>query len=260
MADTYTPVRALAVTTLPAREEFTGVDPGASAPVHMAFPDLRDSSPTMLHARLEMMEARFETAWDLVKPSFDRAVALMIFLVTLPILLLVALSIKLDSQGPVIFKQARCGRYGKEFLMWKFRTMTTDAEEIRPSLESVNEREGACFKMRDDPRVTRVGKVLRRLSLDELPQLLNVLRGDMSLVGPRPALPSEVVTYDTSARGRLIVMPGLSGPSQVSGRSRLSWDESISLDVDYVRNHTFGRDMRILLQTVRAVVSQDGAY
>jgi exopolysaccharide biosynthesis polyprenyl glycosylphosphotransferase len=195
-----------------------------------------------------------------VKAVVEAGLAVVALVVALPLLMACAVAVKLDSPGPAFFRQRRVRDGGRTFWMLKLRTMSVDAEARRAELDSMNEVGGALFKMRTDPRVTRVGRVLRKFSLDELPQLVNVVRGEMSLVGPRPALPSEVATYDRRARRRLDVKPGLTGLWQVSGRSRLSWDESISLDIDYVDNWSAGRDVRIALSTLRAVASKDGAY
>ena len=195
-----------------------------------------------------------------LKAAAESLLAVVGFVLTLPLLLACAVAVKLDSPGPAFFRQERVRDNDRTFTMLKLRTMSVDAQDRRAELEAANEVGGGLFKMKADPRITRVGRVLRKLSLDELPQLLNVLRGEMSLVGPRPALPSEVATYDGRARRRLGVKPGLTGLWQVSGRSRLSWEESIALDIDYVDNWSAGRDLRIALETVRAVVCKDGAY
>jgi lipopolysaccharide/colanic/teichoic acid biosynthesis glycosyltransferase len=160
----------------------------------------------------------------------------------------------------VIFRQTRIGVGGKPFQMLKFRSMVADAEQRRAELEEFNENDGLLFKIRDDPRVTRVGAVLRRYSIDELPQLWNIVRGDMSLVGPRPPLPQEVAAYDSDATRRLRVRPGLTGLWQVSGRSDLTWEESLRLDLRYVDNWNFWLDVAILWRTWRAVVGRSGAY
>jgi lipopolysaccharide/colanic/teichoic acid biosynthesis glycosyltransferase len=152
------------------------------------------------------------------------------------------------------------GRDQEIFTMWKFRSMATDADRRMAELQARNEHDGLMFKMRRDPRVTRVGRVLRRTSLDELPQLFNVLRGDMSLVGPRPPLPEEVASYDATALRRLRVKPGMTGLWQVSGRSDLSWDETIQLDLHYVDNWSFSSDLDVMSRTLRAVVDGRGAY
>jgi len=195
-----------------------------------------------------------------LKAAAESAVAIVGLVLALPLLMACAVAVKLDSTGPVFFRQERVRDGGRTFTMIKLRTMSVDAERLRAGLDHANEVGGALFKMKADPRITRVGRFLRKSSLDELPQLLNVIRGQMSLVGPRPALPSEVETYDARAHRRLAVKPGLTGLWQVSGRSRLSWQESISLDIDYVDNWSPGRDVRIAMKTIKAVVCKDGAY
>jgi len=194
------------------------------------------------------------------KAAFDRLVGLALLVLAAPVLALLALVVRLDSPGPAFFRQVRVGRHGRPFTMYKLRTMVTDAEVVRAEIEHADEGAGVLFKIRRDPRVTRAGRVLRRTSLDELPQLLNVVRGEMSLVGPRPALPGEVAAYDERTRRRLAVRPGLTGLWQVSGRSDLGWEESVGLDLSYTDNVTLGRDLGICLRTVRAVTSRRGAY
>jgi exopolysaccharide biosynthesis polyprenyl glycosylphosphotransferase len=180
--------------------------------------------------------------------------------VALPAMILVATLIKLDSPGPVFFRQERVGMEGNHFYMLKFRSMVVDAEARLAELSRKNEGSGPLFKMKNDPRVTRLGGYLRRFSLDELPQLLNVLNGSMSLVGPRPPLPREVEAYESDVRRRLLVKPGLTGLWQVSGRSNLSWQDSVRLDLYYVENWSLAGDLVIILRTVRAVFGSSGAY
>jgi len=194
----------------------------------------------------------------LLKSIWERTAATVGLLVLSPVLLALAALIRLDSPGPALFRQTRVGRDGRMFTMLKFRTMYVDAEQRRAELTS--ECDGPLFKVRADPRVTRIGRVLRKFSLDELPQLVNVVAGSMALVGPRPALPAEVATYDGDPRRRLAVKPGLTGLWQVSGRSDLSWAESVRLDLDYVDNWTLRRDLLIVARTLRAVLSHRGAY
>ncbi|MDT0444212.1 exopolysaccharide biosynthesis polyprenyl glycosylphosphotransferase [Streptomyces johnsoniae] len=196
-----------------------------------------------------------------VKSVLDRAVAGLALTVLAPLLVLLALAVRLDSPGPVLYRQTRIGHRGVPFTLWKFRTMVADAELRRPDLESANEHvAGPLFKMRRDPRVTRLGRLLRRTSLDELPQLFNVVRGQMSLVGPRPPLPEEVARYGAVELRRLGVKPGLTGPWQVSGRSDLSWDEGLALDLFYTDNWSVTGDLDVLARTLRAVVDGRGAY
>ncbi|MGH3746022.1 MAG: sugar transferase, partial [Micromonosporaceae bacterium] len=194
------------------------------------------------------------------KEIFDRVVAGLLLLALTPVLAAIALLIWRGSPGPVLFRQVRVGRDGKEFTMFKFRTMHADAETRLQELASRNDADGVLFKIRNDPRVTPIGVWLRRYSLDELPQLLNVLRGDMSLVGPRPSLPREVAVYPDDMRRRLVVKPGLTGLWQVSGRSDLSWEDSVRLDLRYVENWSLSADLVILLRTLTAVWRASGAY
>lgn len=196
-----------------------------------------------------------------VKRVVDSILTLVICLVSLPVFGIVAAAVRLDSPGPILFRQKRVGAQGEEFEMLKFRTMVVDAETRLAEMASHGHRVNQMlFKVKDDPRVTRVGRVLRRYSLDEVPQLINVLRGEMSLVGPRPPLPSEVAGYESDATRRLRVRPGLTGLWQVSGRSDLSWDESLRLDLWYVDNWSLVLDLQILSRTARAVLSGNGAY
>ncbi len=195
-----------------------------------------------------------------VKNAMDRAAALALLVVLGPVIAVLALLVRLESPGPGFFAQQRVGKNGKPFTMLKLRSMCDGAHAQRDDLASLNERDGVLFKMREDPRVTRIGRMLRRTSLDELPQLFNVVRGDMALVGPRPALPEEVSRYDELARRRLAVRPGLTGLSQVSGRANLTYDSTIQLDVRYTDNWRLADDLAIGAKTVRAVVSSRGAY
>jgi lipopolysaccharide/colanic/teichoic acid biosynthesis glycosyltransferase len=178
-----------------------------------------------------------------------------------PLMLLIAAAVRLSGPGPAVFRQRRVGRHGQEFTCLKFRTMTEDADHRRHEVAHLNERhEGLLFKIRNDPRITPIGSWLRRSSLDELPQLINVLRGEMSLIGPRPPLPSEVAEYDDDQRRRLRVKPGLTGLWQVSGRSELPWPEAIRLDLAYVDNWSPALDAQIMVRTAAAVVRGTGAY
>lgn len=194
------------------------------------------------------------------KRLFDRVVGLMLLICSAAVLIPAMLAVRFTSSGPVTFRQTRVGEDGVPFVMYKLRTMYVDAEERLSALLEQSDGNGTLFKMRNDPRVTPVGRLLRRLSIDELPQLWNVARADMSLVGPRPPLPQEVATYDDLAYHRLYVKPGLTGLWQVSGRSDLSWDETVRLDLRYVDNWSMGMDLRILARTVRAVLGGRGAY
>lgn len=190
----------------------------------------------------------------------DLLSASVLLVLFFPLILAIAIFIKFDSPGPILFKQNRVGKHGREFPFYKFRSMVADAESRRHLLELMNERNGPVFKIKDDPRITRAGRLLRRLSLDELPQLLNVLRGEMSLIGPRPALPKEVARYTPRDRQRLAVTPGLTGLWQVSGRASLSFERSIELDLLYIEHQSLWLNLVILFKTIPAVVRGNGAY
>ncbi|GAA4593436.1 exopolysaccharide biosynthesis polyprenyl glycosylphosphotransferase [Actinoplanes octamycinicus] len=209
---------------------------------------------------LHVEHPRLHGGSRLVKDVVDRVGALLLLILFAPLLLGVALWVRLTSRGPVLFRQVRVGRDGQMFRIFKFRSMYLDAEARLAELRHLNEHDGVLFKIRDDPRVTPVGRWLRRFSLDELPQLLNVLSGQMSLVGPRPPLPTEVAAYADDVRRRLAVKPGMTGLWQVSGRSDLSWEEAVRLDLRYVENWSLSLDLVILLRTMTAVVRSSGAY
>ena len=194
------------------------------------------------------------------KDLFDRCVAAAALIMLTPVLVILALAIRLSDRGPALFKQVRVGKDGRTFKLYKFRTMVVDAEQRRAQLMPRNDLDGVLFKLRKDPRVTAVGTHLRRWSLDELPQLFNVFLGDMSLVGPRPALPGEAEKYAEHVRRRLVVKPGLTGLWQVNGRSDLSWDESVRLDLRYVENWSFALDLQIMWKTISALLRGSGAY
>ncbi|MCT2347459.1 sugar transferase [Niallia taxi] len=175
--------------------------------------------------------------------------------------LIVAILIKVeDPKGKVFFKQVRVGKNGKEFYMYKFRSMSSDAEERLKELLSLNQAEGAMFKMKDDPRITRIGKYIRKTSVDELPQLINVLKGDMSLVGPRPPLPREVAEYSMYDKQRLLVIPGCTGLWQVSGRSNVGFSEMVELDLQYIRDRSIFYDIKIILRTILVLFGSKNAY
>jgi exopolysaccharide biosynthesis polyprenyl glycosylphosphotransferase len=195
----------------------------------------------------------------LVKAVVERALAATALILLLPGLVAISIAVRATSSGPAIFRQTRVGRNGREFTMYKFRTMTVDAERSKGDLVDRNECE-VLFKIRQDPRITRLGAVLRRYSIDEVPQLLNVVLGSMSLVGPRPALPAEVAQYAPDEQRRLVAPPGITGLWQVSGRSDLTWDEAIRLDLEYVDNWSLGLDLALLVRTVGAVAGHRGAY
>ena len=190
----------------------------------------------------------------------DIPIAVLTLLLTGPLMVLVAIAIKLDSPGPVLFRQTRVGRNGRTFTMYKFRSMRMDAEDMKADLEALNEAQGPLFKLRNDPRVTRVGRIIRRLSIDELPQFFNVLEGTMGVVGPRPALPNEVAEYEPWQLRRLAVLPGITGLWQVSRRQCSSFDEMIWLDIEYVEKWSPMLDLGIVLKTIPAMVTARGAY
>ena len=231
-------------------------------------PGLMEVAGPRLHIRpvtglplLHVEEPYLTGSRRLVKGAVDRIVAGVVLVVLAPLLVGIGLTVRLTSSGPALFRQTRIGKDGRQFTMLKFRTMTVDAERVRGELVAHNERsEGLLFKMRQDPRVTRFGRVLRRYSLDELPQLVNVLAGSMSLVGPRPPLPTEVALYEDDVRRRLLVKPGVTGLWQISGRSDLTWEESVRLDLRYVENWSLTLDAMILWKTAFAVASGSGAY
>jgi exopolysaccharide biosynthesis polyprenyl glycosylphosphotransferase len=197
---------------------------------------------------------------QVVKDLFDRCAAAFGLLALSPLMLAIALAIRLNDNGPALFTQTRVGKGGEPFKMYKFRTMVVDAEARLAEMREKNEFDGVLFKIRNDPRITAIGARLRKSSLDELPQLINVLRGEMSLVGPRPALPDEAAKYANHVRRRLVVKPGMTGMWQVNGRSELSWDETVRLDLRYVENWSFALDLQILWKTFSVIFRGFGAY
>jgi exopolysaccharide biosynthesis polyprenyl glycosylphosphotransferase len=241
--------------------EGTGVD-------LLVAPALTNVTGTRLSIRpvaglplLHLDEPELSGARKVLKSAFDRTVAALAILLVLPVLAGLAVAVRTTSRGPAIFKQERVGRDGEVFCVWKYRSMRSDAEDLKHHLAMQNVvAGGVLFKMKDDPRITPLGRWLRKFSLDELPQLINVLRGDMSLVGPRPPLASEVAEYEHRTHRRLLVKPGMTGLWQVSGRSDLSWEDTVRLDLQYVENWSLGLDLAILAKTVLAVVRGSGAY
>jgi exopolysaccharide biosynthesis polyprenyl glycosylphosphotransferase len=239
--------------------EGTGVD-------LVVAPQLTDIAGPRVHIRpiegLPLLHVEEPTlsgvAW-LAKNLLDRFAAAAGLILLAPLFIAVAIAIKISDRGPIFFRQSRVGHEGKTFGVWKFRTMRQNAEELRATLDELNEADGMMFKVRDDPRVFPVGRFLRGSSLDELPQLINVLRGEMSLVGPRP-LPADDGDYLGDVRRRLLVRPGITGLWQVSGRSDLSWDEAVRLDLYYVDNWSLAYDLSILWRTVGVVLARKGAY
>ncbi len=210
----------------------------------------------LIHVRIPS----FEGGAHLVKRALDVVVAGIALTLFAPIAFVIAMAIKLDDPGPAFFHQERVGRDGRTFKMVKFRSMRVNAEAELAKLLEANEGAGPLFKLKEDPRVTRIGSFLRRYSLDEVPQFWNVLRGDMSVVGPRPPLPSEVTAYDGTVFRRLYIKPGITGPWQVGGRSDLSWEESVRLDLRYVENWSVLSDIVLMWRTVKVMIKPEGAY
>ncbi|HEY2042834.1 MAG TPA: sugar transferase [Jatrophihabitans sp.] len=240
---------------------------GSSAEL-VVSPGLTEVAGPRLHVRpmaglplLHVDQPEFSGFRRVLKGGFDRAVAGLALILLSPLIAALALAVRLTSSGPAFFRQERVGRNGDTFTMLKFRSMYADAEDRLASLATSNEhRDGVLFKMKDDPRITSIGKLLRKFSLDELPQLVNVVTGAMSLVGPRPPLPREVARYEDHVHRRLLVKPGLTGLWQISGRSNLAWDESVRLDLRYVENWSIVGDLQILWKTFFTVVRGTGAY
>jgi exopolysaccharide biosynthesis polyprenyl glycosylphosphotransferase len=194
-----------------------------------------------------------------VKRLLDFTGGMIGLILASPVMLAAAIAIKLDSKGPVIFKQVRAGRNGRKFTMYKFRSMVADAEELKARIAHLNEMGGPVFKIKKDPRITKIGAFIRKTSIDELPQLFNIIAGDMSIVGPRPALPSEVAQYAPWQRRRLSVKPGLTGLWQVSGRNQVDFDEWMQLDLEYIDSWSLWLDIKIILKTVPVVLLRKGA-
>ncbi len=215
-----------------------------------------------LHVQLQRLHAHwFATGTAAMKRSFDIAVSLLFLLLLSPLFLLIGLAVWIEDGGPVFFAQTRVGQYGRHFKMFKIRSMCLDAEQRLKALMDKNQhQEGVTFKIKDDPRITRVGKWLRKYSFDELPQLYNVLIGDMSLVGPRPPVPREVAKYSLADRRRLAARPGITCLWQISGRSEIDFSGQVKLDVDYIESQSLWFDLRIIARTIPAVLSGKGAY
>jgi exopolysaccharide biosynthesis polyprenyl glycosylphosphotransferase len=239
--------------------EGTGVD-------LVVAPQLTDIAGPRVHIRpveglplLYVEEPKISGVGWLIKNALDRLFALVGLIILFPLFLAVTIAIRISDKGPIFFRQARTGREGGTFRVWKFRTMYTDAEDRLAEMDDLNESDGMLFKIRDDPRVFPVGKFLRASSIDELPQLINVLMGEMSLVGPRP-LPADDGDFLGDVRRRLLVRPGITGLWQVSGRSDLSWDDAVRLDLYYVDNWSLVLDLHILWRTIGVVLRSKGAY
>lgn len=218
----------------------------------------RDHSPTYYETDILVNDSK---VYLVSKRALDILGSIFGLIVLLPLFLIIAILIKLeDPKGPVIFKQKRVGKNEKEFYMYKFRSMSMNAEEQLESLLHLNEVSGAMFKIKNDPRVTRVGRFIRKASIDELPQLWNVLKGEMSLVGPRPPLPREVEQYTQREKQRLIVVPGCTGLWQVSGRSKLGFEEMVDLDLIYIKKRDLWMDIILILKTLKVFFASNDAY
>jgi exopolysaccharide biosynthesis polyprenyl glycosylphosphotransferase len=209
---------------------------------------------------IHVEKPQYRGAQRLQKRAFDLLLSFVVLTGALPVMMLAAIAIKVTSRGAIFYRSERIGIDGEPFELIKFRTMVDGADGRLDDLKALNDSDGVLFKIRDDPRVTKVGRVLRRYSIDELPQFFNVLRRDMSVVGPRPPLRSEVDTYSDQVRRRLLVLPGITGLWQVSGRSDLSWEDSVRLDLSYVENWSIANDFLIAAKTVGAVFAAKGAY
>jgi exopolysaccharide biosynthesis polyprenyl glycosylphosphotransferase len=209
---------------------------------------------------LHVDQIRLERGKAILKRTLDIVASALLLLLSAPLWLIAAIGIRVDSRGPVMFRQERVGKDGRPFTMLKFRTMVTDAEQRLDEVRHLDETDGHFFKVNEDPRITRIGRFLRTWSIDELPQLLNVLRGEMSMVGPRPPLPREVAEYDAWQLRRLRVRPGLTGVWQVSGRSNIPFDEAVRLDLFYIENWSLGYDLYLIGRTIGAVLTRRGAW
>ena len=228
------------------------------------YPEMKElitePASSMVEDPAYSLTAERKRSFGIFKRFTDIAVALLILILFLPVIPVIVLLIKLDSPGPVLFRQKRVGKDGREFVFYKFRSMHVGAENIIASLRPLSGVDGPVFKLKEDPRVTGTGRFLRQSSFDELPQLLNVLKGDMSIVGPRPNLPSEVSQYLPWQRRRLDVTPGITCYWQITGRSHIGFQEWMRLDLEYIRNRSLVTDTKIILKTIPAVIARKGAY
>jgi len=256
-----TPRNSPAVERAPRDSRWPTLDPRAQRMVEFLAQGPYANSRALQRLRLTLLVWVIRNKLsENVKRAFDVAVGAVALLVMSPVMLIAAIAIRLDTPGPVIFYQKRVGKWGKPFDCYKFRSMYVDAEARKAELSSLNEADQVVFKIKHDPRITRVGYLLRKLSIDELPQLINVLKGDMSLVGPRPPVPYEVSQYSYEHLQRLDAVPGITGLQQVSGRSDLSFRRWIELDLQYINEQSLWRDIGILIRTIPAVISGKGAY
>ena len=203
---------------------------------------------------------RSNVLYEVIKRIIDIVASFTGLILLSPLILIVSMLIKIESKGEVIFKQKRVGLNGKEFYMYKFRSMVINAEELKEQLESQNEMSGPMFKIKDDPRITKIGKFIRKTSIDELPQLINVIKGEMSLVGPRPSLPKEVAEFEEWMNERLLVKPGLTCYWQVSGRNNIDFEDWMKLDIKYVRERNFWLDIKLILKTILVLFGDENAH
>ncbi|MDJ0752696.1 MAG: sugar transferase [Ardenticatenaceae bacterium] len=223
----------------------------------MSFKGPREAQRMRVHLITWVIRTKLS---ENVKRVFDLLIALVALICLSPLIALTAVLVKITSPGPIFFKQIRVGKWGEPFYCYKFRSMYIDAEERKEALMAQNEADGPVFKIKNDPRITPVGRVIRKLSIDELPQLLNVIKGEMSLVGPRPAVPKEVAEYTFDELARLGAVPGITGLQQVSGRSDLDFKRWVELDLQYINEQSLWTDIKILLRTIPAVIFARGAY
>mgnify|MGYP001623149511 FL=1 len=216
---------------------------------------------TQKKIHIDEKKLQHQYGYRFIKRLFDVVASSVAVVILSPVFLIIAIAIKInDPAGPVFYTQTRVGKDGKPFKMFKFRSMVTNADELLERLRDQNEVEGAMFKMKDDPRITKVGKFIRKYSLDELPQLLNVVGGSMSIVGPRPPLPFEVEEYTDYDRQRLMVKPGATGMWQVGGRNALSFDQMVELDLTYINERSVWLDLKIMFETVKVMIKPNAAY
>lgn len=216
---------------------------------------------TQKKIHIDERKLQHQYGYRFIKRLFDVVASSVAVVILSPVFLIIAIAIKInDPAGPVFYTQTRVGKDGKPFKMFKFRSMVTNADELLERLRDQNEVEGAMFKMKDDPRITKVGKFIRKYSLDELPQLLNVVGGSMSIVGPRPPLPFEVEEYTDYDRQRLMVKPGATGMWQVGGRNALSFDQMVELDLTYINERSVWLDLKIMFETVKVMIKPNAAY
>ena len=216
---------------------------------------------TQKKIHIDEKKLQHQYGYRFIKRLFDVVASSVAVVILSPVFLIIAIAIKInDPAGPVFYTQTRVGKDGKPFKMFKFRSMVTNADELLERLRDQNEVEGAMFKMKDDPRITKVGKFIRKYSLDELPQLLNVVGGSMSIVGPRPPLPFEVEEYTDYDRQRLMVKPGATGTWQVGGRNALSFDQMVELDLTYINERSIWLDLKIMFETVKVMIKPNAAY